>query len=96
MIYERYRITSYNVCYTKLLRYPPASTFKVIMTTALLAENAISPDKKIVCEGEIEYGDRIFRCHIRRPGHGPLDLKNALAQSCDIYYWIVGRRNNFV
>ncbi len=73
--------------------YPPASTFKVIMTTALLAENAISPDKKIVCEGEIEYGDRIFRCHIRRPGHGPLDLKNALAQSCDIYYWIVGRDN---
>jgi penicillin-binding protein 2 len=73
--------------------YPPASTFKVIMTTALLQEKAISPDKKIDCNGEIEYGDRIFRCHIRKPGHGPLDLKNALAQSCDVYYWIAGRDN---
>jgi penicillin-binding protein 2 len=73
--------------------YPPASTFKIIMTTALLEEKAISPDKKIDCPGEIEYGDRIFRCHIRRPGHGPLDLKNALAQSCDVYYWVAGRDN---
>jgi penicillin-binding protein 2 len=73
--------------------YPPASTFKVIMTTALLQEKAISPDKKIDCNGEIEYGDRIFRCHIRKPGHGPLDLKNALAQSCDVYFWIAGRDN---
>lgn len=71
--------------------YPPASTFKIIMTTALLEENAISPEKKIDCPGEIEYGDRLFRCHIRKPGHGPLDLKNALAQSCDIYYWTAGR-----
>ena len=73
--------------------YPPASTFKIIMTTALLQEKAISPDKKIDCDGEIEYGDRIFRCHIRKPGHGPLDLRNALAQSCDVYYWIAGRDN---
>jgi len=73
--------------------YPPASTFKIVMTTALLEENSISPEKKIDCPGEIEYGDRIFRCHIRRPGHGPMDLKNALAQSCDIYYWTTGRDN---
>lgn len=73
--------------------YPPASTFKIIMTSALLQEKSISPDKKIDCDGEIEYGDRIFRCHIRRPGHGPLDLKNALAQSCDVYYWVAGRDN---
>lgn len=73
--------------------YPPASTFKVILTTALLQENSISPEKKIDCPGEIEYGDRIFRCHIRKPGHGPLDLKNALAQSCDVYFWVAGRDN---
>ncbi len=73
--------------------YPPASTFKIIMSTALLEESAISPDKRIDCHGEIEYGDRLFRCHIRRPGHGPVDLKNALAQSCDVYYWVVGRDN---
>jgi penicillin-binding protein 2 len=73
--------------------YPPASTFKIIMSTALLKENSISPDKRIDCHGEIEYGDRLFRCHIRRPGHGPVDLKAALAQSCDVYYWVTGRDN---
>lgn len=73
--------------------YPPASTFKIIMSTALLAEQAVSPEKEIDCDGEIEYGDRIFRCHIRRPGHGPVDLINALAQSCDVYYWVTGRDN---
>lgn len=71
--------------------YPPASTFKIVMTTALLTEDLIPLEKTIDCLGEIEYGDRVFRCHIRRPGHGPVDLKNALAQSCDVYYWVTGR-----
>lgn len=71
--------------------YPPASTFKTIMTTAILAEDAFPAEKKVDCKGKIIYGDRIFRCHIREPGHGWLDLKNGLAQSCDVYYWQVGR-----
>ncbi|MCR5217519.1 penicillin-binding protein 2 [Treponema sp.] len=73
--------------------YPPASTFKIIMTTALLNENAYPEEKTILCPGSINYGNRIFRCHVYRSGgrHGPLNLKNALAQSCDVYYWIAGR-----
>lgn len=71
--------------------YPPASTFKTIMSTALLEEKAIPPDKTIDCDGEINYGDRVFRCWIRKPGHGPVDLREALAQSCDVYYWVAGR-----
>ena len=71
--------------------YPPASTFKVIMSTAAYAENAIPPAKKIECKGELDYGERIWHCHIGKPGHGYLDLKNALAQSCNIYYWTLGR-----
>ncbi len=71
--------------------YPPASTFKVIMSTAILNEKAFPPDKPVQCLGEIEYGDRLFRCHIRKPGHGKLTLNEALAQSCDIYYWTVCR-----
>lgn len=73
--------------------YPPASTFKTIMTTALLAEKAIPSEKKIECPGRIVYGNRVFECHIKYPGHGYLDLKNALAQSCDVYYWVTGRDN---
>lgn len=71
--------------------YPPASTFKVIMNTAILNEKAFPPDKTVPCLGEIEYGDRLFRCHIRKPGHGKLALNEALAKSCDIYYWTVCR-----
>ncbi len=71
--------------------YPPASVFKTIMTTAILAEKEIPPDKKIECPGRIVYGNQVFNCHIKYPGHGYLDLKNALAQSCDVYFWLVGR-----
>ncbi|MBD5404267.1 MAG: penicillin-binding protein 2 [Treponemataceae bacterium] len=71
--------------------YPPASTFKIIMSTAMLQENVFSSSKKIDCKGQMYYGNRYFHCHIHAPGHGWLDMKNALAQSCDIYYWMIGR-----
>jgi penicillin-binding protein 2 len=71
--------------------YPPASTFKIIMTTGILAENSFPPEQTIECPGEITYGDRRWRCHILRPGHGRLNLRRAMAQSCDIYYWTTGR-----
>jgi penicillin-binding protein 2 len=71
--------------------YPPASTFKIVMTTGILAENAFSPEQQVDCQGEMTYGDRLWRCHIRKPGHGRLNLQQAMAQSCDIYYWNVGR-----
>jgi penicillin-binding protein 2 len=73
--------------------YPPASTFKVIMTTGILAENVFPPEKTVDCPGEIEYGNRQWRCHVRKPGHGRMNLPRAMAQSCDIYYWQVGRDN---
>lgn len=71
--------------------YPPGSTFKIIMSTAVLQEKAFPPNKKIECTGKIVYGGRIFHCHLHEPGHGWLDLKNGLAQSCDIYFWTIGR-----
>ena len=70
--------------------YPPASTFKVIMSTAMLAEKAFPSTKDIECSGRVDYGNRIFHCH-QKWGHGWLDMKNALAQSCDVYYWVIGR-----
>jgi penicillin-binding protein 2 len=71
--------------------YPPGSTFKIVMTTGIRAENVFPPEQLILCPGEITYGDRQWRCHVRPPGHGRLNLHRALAQSCDIYYWTVGR-----
>ncbi len=71
--------------------YPPASTFKTVMTTAILSEGTLSPDQKIECKGVLDYGNRTFHCHIGVPGHGYMNLKNALAQSCNIYFWTAGR-----
>jgi penicillin-binding protein 2 len=73
--------------------YPPGSTFKIVMSTGIYAENAFPQDKVVECPGEIAYGDRLWRCHIRKPGHGWVNLHQAMAQSCDIYYWVVGREH---
>ncbi len=71
--------------------YPPASTFKSILTAGIVEEKAFPTDKKVLCPGEVSYGDRVFKCWVHKPGHGWLDLKGGLENSCDIYYWTVGR-----
>ncbi len=71
--------------------YPPASTFKTVLTAGVLEEKVFPQEKKVLCQGQIAYGDRVFSCWIKRPGHGWVDLKGALEQSCDIYFWTVGR-----
>ncbi|MCL1957994.1 MAG: penicillin-binding transpeptidase domain-containing protein, partial [Spirochaetes bacterium] len=65
--------------------YPPASTFKLILTTAILSENLFSPEQTIVCRGVMRYGNRDWHCHLRS-GHGRMNLTTALNQSCNIYY----------
>ena len=72
--------------------YPPASTFKIILSTAILSENVFQPDQTIQCRGLISYGNRNWHCW-NRAGHGRLNLRGALGQSCNIYYMTVGRDN---
>ena len=78
--------------------YPPASTFKIIMTTAILSDNVFQPEQTILCNGVMRYGNRDWHCHVfnrqsRRGSHGRLNLRGALGQSCNIYYMTVGRDN---
>lgn len=70
--------------------YAPASTFKVIMSAAILEEAAVPEDFTVECKGRIFYGDRYFSCW-NRAGHGVLDLQGALENSCNIYFFTVGR-----
>ncbi len=69
--------------------YAPASTFKVIMSAAVLEEKVPS-DFTVECTGRIFYGDRYFGCW-NLAGHGTMDLKGALENSCNIFYFTVGR-----
>jgi penicillin-binding protein 2 len=71
--------------------YPPASTFKTVITAGVIEEGSFPPDRKVLCQGDLSYGDRVSHCWIGKPGHGSLDLKGGLAQSCDVYFWTVGR-----
>lgn len=67
----------------------PASTFKVLMTVAVLEEDAFPPDEQVACNGQLEYGNRTFNCWLSY-GHGLVDLYDGLAQSCNVYFWTVG------
>lgn len=73
-----------------IMGYAPASTFKVVMSAAILQEEAVLLDHSVECTGRIFYGDRHFHCW-NRAGHGTLDLGGALENSCNIFYFTVGR-----
>jgi penicillin-binding protein 2 len=70
--------------------YPPASVFKLILTVAVLEERLIPPEQQIDCRGQFRLG-RVWDDH-KLEGHGPVDLREGLAQSCNIYYYTVGHK----
>jgi penicillin-binding protein 2 len=71
-------------------QYPPGSTYKVVTAIAGLEEGVITPETSIDCNGWMRLGRRRYRCW-RRGGHGEVNLHRALVQSCDIYFYQVGR-----
>lgn len=70
--------------------YPPASTFKMISTAAALENLSLSPDKRFYCSGSITEGGRRFKCW-KPGGHGSLNLRQAIAESCDVYFYELAR-----
>ncbi|WP_370399115.1 penicillin-binding protein 2 [Sulfitobacter sp. JB4-11] len=66
--------------------YPPGSTFKMIVAMAALEEGLTGPEEITWCPGHLEVGGRRFHCW-KRVGHGWMDLKNSIKQSCDVYYY---------
>ncbi|WP_353683419.1 penicillin-binding protein 2 [Thermodesulfovibrio sp. 3907-1M] len=71
--------------------YAPGSTFKIITALAGLEEGVITPDKVLVnCNGGISVGQWTFGCW-KKEGHGPVNLRKALVESCDVYFYELGR-----
>ncbi len=64
--------------------YSTGSVFKLVVAAAAL-DNGISADLTFNCTGEIAVGDVVFHCH-RKEGHGLLNMSNAIAQSCNVYF----------
>ncbi len=72
-------------------RYPPGSTWKLAVAAMALKRGIVGPRSKmpIPCRGGLQYGNRYFRCWNAR-GHGELTLTEAIAQSCDVYFYQLG------
>jgi penicillin-binding protein 2 len=70
--------------------YSPGSTYKMMVALAAL-ENGIAPDMRVFCPGHMDLGDNRFHCW-KRGGHGGVDMIDALMQSCDVYFYELGKR----
>jgi len=71
-------------------QYPPGSTYKLIVAAAALEEGVITPDTKVLCKGSFTLGNRTYRCW-NKHGHGYVDLHKAIVESCDVYFYTVGK-----
>src|SRR5882762_3795185 len=71
-------------------RYSPGSTFKMAVALAGLEEGIITPDFKVYCPGHANFYGRDFKCWtFNKGGHGTIDLRHAIEQSCDVYFYTV-------
>ncbi|MCA9793250.1 MAG: penicillin-binding protein 2 [Candidatus Eremiobacteraeota bacterium] len=70
--------------------YPPASTFKLVTTMAALEAGKLPNGRVFHCGGALVVGGLPFHCFVRS-GHGSLRLESALAQSCDVVFYQLGR-----
>ena len=71
-------------------QYPPGSVFKIVTALAALADGVITPHTTVCCPGYYEYGEHTFR-DWKPSGHGCVQLRQALSQSCDVYFYHVGQ-----
>ena len=71
--------------------YPPGSTYKMITAMAGLATGVINKDTVLYCPGHYYFGKRRYHCW-KRGGHGAVNLKRAISESCDVYFYQVGLR----
>ena len=72
--------------------YPPASTLKMAVALSALETGILSKNDTFECPGHFDLGDQRFHCWKKKGGHGKMDLKQAIAQSCDVYFWEVARK----
>src|SRR4249919_1636135 len=69
-------------------RYSPGSTFKMAVALAALEEGIVTPDFRVNCAGGANFYGRTFKCW-KKGGHGSIDLRHAIEQSCDVYFYTV-------
>ncbi len=72
-------------------QYPPGSVFKIVVALAGLEEGVINPEEEVLCTGNYTLGNYTYHCW-KKGGHGNVDFHRALRESCDIYFYKLGKR----
>jgi penicillin-binding protein 2 len=72
-------------------QYPPGSTFKMLVGLAALREGKMNERTTVHCPGHFFLGNHRFNCW-KPEGHGTMNYKSAIAQSCDTFFYTVGRQ----
>ena len=68
--------------------YPPGSTIKPMLALAALETGATNLTRRSICIGYFTLPDSTHRYRDWKPqGHGPVDLHDAIEQSCDVYFY---------
>ena len=73
--------------------YPPGSVFKPIPALLGLKKNIISENTEIFCTGSTSLADRNYYCW-KKGGHGRVNLKKAIKESCDCYFYELAKKIN--
>lgn len=72
-------------------RYAPGSTFKLVVAAAALEQEIATPDTEFYCQGWVRMYGNVFHC-ARASGHGRLNMTDAIAQSCNSYFYQLGAK----
>jgi penicillin-binding protein 2 len=71
-------------------RYSPGSTFKMAVALAALEEGIVTPEFHVNCPGHANFYGRDFKCwRFKKGGHGSIDMRHAIKESCDVYFYTV-------
>ena len=73
--------------------YPPGSVFKPIPALLGLKKNMINEKTEVFCSGSISLADRNYYCW-KKGGHGKVNLKKAIKESCDCYFYELAKKIN--
>jgi penicillin-binding protein 2 len=71
--------------------YAPGSIFKLVMSLGGLGFGYVTPETSVYCRGSIEIYGSVRHCWFA-PGHGSMNLADAIKNSCNIYFYTLGRR----
>jgi len=71
--------------------YSPGSTYKPMVALSALENGIIDKNFKVNCKGKIEMYGQTYHCWKKR-GHGVVNLKSAMKQSCDTYFYEIARK----